>query len=87
MVDKGVKDLKDDLRKIFEGICNEILDCFVCFVSVYGNIDEYGYYIEDEYDSKMYINNDIFKLFMICDVLKGILKVFFINFCCGDLKK
>lgn len=87
LVDKGAKDLKDDLRKISEGICNETSDCFVCFVSAHGNTDEHGHYIEDEHDSKMYINNDILKPFMTCDALKGIPKVFFINSCRGDSKK
>lgn len=93
------KDLKRELIKISENIGNDTSDsscdppkkkkkpdCFVCFVSAHGNTDEHGHYITDASKSNVYIISDILKPFMMCDALKGIPKVFFINACRGKLR-
>lgn len=83
LLDKSADELKSDLRKIssIEGLFKkDITDCFVCFVSAYGDIERDGrQFILDHKGNKVYVMEDIIEPFKSCKVLDKKPKVFFIN--------
>lgn len=86
LVDESAEALKSKLNNIISNISEEFSNCFVCFVSAYGDSERDGrQFILDHEGNKIFVVEDIIEPFMTCKKLDGKPKVFFINSCTGNV--